>query len=224
MKKPKKMKKKKDWVRKKQKRESRKRDRGIVDLMMVIHHFFAALTGWLDEMDDPRNQSYIVYTQSDLVWMGLLKNMCAARTMRGMEENFNEDACIETLRILSGDKKLDEMPHSDTLNYYLEKLSPQCLADIRKRMIKSLIRGKSFYRAKLLGKHWRVIVDGTGLRDQRCQEAAHAAEKRLSPAAGLHTGGCAVCSGNGDGHLPWKRMGIHPDTERGRAETAVRKL
>lgn len=157
------MKKRKDWVRKKQKRASRKKDHGIVDLMRIIHHFFAALTDWLNEMDDPRNQSYILYTQSDLVWMGLLKNMCAVKSMRGMEDNFNTDTCIETLRILSGDKTLDEMPHSDTLNYYLEKLSPQCLAEVRKRMIKSLIRGKAFNRAKLLGRHWRVILDGTGL-------------------------------------------------------------
>lgn len=163
MKKPKKMKKKKEWNTKKKKRAARRKDRGIVDLIMIIHHFFAALTDWLDEMDDPRNQSYIVYTQPDLVWMGLLKNMCAVKTMRDMEENFNEDTCIETLRILSGDRMLEEMPHSDTLNYYLEKLAPQCLAGIRKRMVKTLIRGKSFYRGKLLGKYWRVILDGTGL-------------------------------------------------------------
>lgn len=163
MEKPKKMKKRKYWNTKKKKRTVRKRDRGIVDLMMVIHHFFAALSGWLDEMDDPRNQSYIRYTQSDLVWMGLMKNMCAVRTMRSMEDNFNTETCIETLKLLSGDRTLDEMPHSDTLNYYLGKLSPECLSDIRRRMIKSLIRGKSFYRAKLLGKYWRVILDGTGL-------------------------------------------------------------
>ena len=157
------MKKKKDWKTKKKKRAIRKRDHEIVDLMRIIHHFFAALSGWLDEMDDPRNQSYILYTQSDLIWMGLMKNMCAVKTMHDMEDRFNKETCIETLKILSGDKTLDEMPHSDTLNYYLSKLSPKCLADIRKRMVKSLIRCKSFYRAKLLGKYWRVIVDGTGL-------------------------------------------------------------
>ena len=131
--------------------------------MMIIHHFFAALNNWLDEMDDPRNEIYILYTQSDLVWMGLLKNMCAVRTMRSMEDNFTKETCIETLRLLSGDRSLNEMPHADTLNYYLEKLSPQCLSDIQKRMIQSLIRCKSFYKAKRLGKHWQVILDGTGL-------------------------------------------------------------
>ena len=133
------MKKRKYWNTKKKKRAVREKDRGIVDMMRIIQHFFAGLSSWLDEMDDPRNQSYILYTQSDLVWMGLLKNMCAVRTMRSMEDSFNTETCIETLKLLSGDKALEEMPHSDTLNYYLGKLSPQCLADIRKRMIKSLI-------------------------------------------------------------------------------------
>ena len=30
-------------------------------------------------------------------------------------------------------------------------------------MIRSLIRGKQFNRGRLLGKYWRVILDGTGL-------------------------------------------------------------
>lgn len=57
--------------------------------------------------------------------MGILKNICAVKTMRSMEEQFNEENCIDTLKILSGDRNLAEMPHSDTLNYYLEKLSGQ---------------------------------------------------------------------------------------------------
>ena len=80
-----------------------------------------------------------------------------------MEEQFNEKQCIHTLRIFSGDHRLEEMPHCDTLNYYLEKLSPSCLSDLRRRMVKSLIRNKSFYKGRLLGKYWRVIIDGTGL-------------------------------------------------------------
>lgn len=57
-----------------------------------------------------------------------------------MEENFNTDTCISTLRIMSGNCSLNEMPYYDTLNYYLEKLSPECLSeDLRKKMITSLI-------------------------------------------------------------------------------------
>ena len=39
-------------------------------------------------------------------------------------------------------------------------------------MVKSLIRKKSFSRSRLLGKYWRVIIDGTGLfyfREKHCE-------------------------------------------------------
>ena len=46
-------------MRKREKRERKKQGRGIVDFMMVSHHFFHSLRDWLLEMDGPRNQSYI---------------------------------------------------------------------------------------------------------------------------------------------------------------------
>ena len=150
-------------MKKRQKRERKKQDRGIVDFMMVTNHFFHSLREWMLEMEDPRNPSYITYTQADLTYMGILKNICGQYSMREMEENFNHENCITTLQILSGNRKLEEMPHYDTLNYYLEKLSPDCLSELRKKMVKSLIKGKQFHRNRLLGKYWRVILDGTGL-------------------------------------------------------------
>lgn len=150
-------------MRKKEKRERKKQDRGIVDFMMVTNHFFKSLKEWICEMEDPRNQSYIKYTQADLGYMAILKNICGQYSMREMEENFNRENCIDTLRILSGNEKLEEMPHYDTLNYYLEKISPDCFSELRKRMVTSLIRGKQFSRGRLLGKYWRIILDGTGL-------------------------------------------------------------
>lgn len=159
-------------MRKREKRARKGKDQGIVDFMMVSHHFFHSLREWFMEMDDPRNQSYITYTQADLVYMGILKNVCAQHSMREMEENFNRETCIDTLRILSGNKKLEEMPHYDTLNYYLERLSPECLSGLRKKMVTSLIRGKQFNKNRLLGKYWRIILDGTGLcyfKEKHCE-------------------------------------------------------
>lgn len=166
---------------KKEKRERKKQDRGIVDFMMVTNHFFHSLREWILEMNDPRNSSYITYTQADLGYMAILKNVCGQYTMREMDENFNKETCIDNLRILSGNQKLDEMPHYDTLNYYLEKLSPDCLSDLRKKMITSLIRGKQFNRGRLLGKYWRVILDGTGLfyfKEKHCDNCLCTTKKQ----------------------------------------------
>ena len=157
---------------KREKRERKKQDQGIVDFMMVVNHFFHSLKEWILEMDDPRNQSYTTYTRADLGYMAILKNVCGQYSMREMEENFNEENCIDILRIMSGNRKLEEMPHYDTLNYYLEKLSPECLSGLRKKMITSLIRGKQFNKGRLQGKYWKIILDGTGLfyfKEKHCE-------------------------------------------------------
>ena len=86
----KKLKKKADWLTKAKKRKMKKKDRGIVEIMMLTRHFFKELPQWLNEMTDPRHPSYTTYSQADLVLMGMLKNMCAVKSMRSMEETFNE--------------------------------------------------------------------------------------------------------------------------------------
>jgi hypothetical protein len=155
---------------KEEKREKRKKDRGIVDFIMIQTHFFKEFQKWIEEMTDPRHLSYTTYTQTDLIYLGILKNVCSVESMRQMEEKFNETVCADTLRLLSGNQKLKEVPHCDTLNYYLELLSPDCLSELRKKMVTSLIRGKQFYSNRLLGRYWRVILDGTGVA---CFEERH---------------------------------------------------
>ena len=81
------MKKKKDWITKEMKRRVKKNEKGIVDLLRIIFHFFQELPQWINEMTDPRNPAYTIYTQSDLIFMGILKNICAVKTMRSMEEH-----------------------------------------------------------------------------------------------------------------------------------------
>ncbi len=161
-----------ELMTKAEKRKLKKKDRGIVDFIKIVKHFFKNLNQWIEEMTDPRHPSYSIYTQNDLILMGVMKNVCSIKSMRQMDEKFNEETCIETMRILSGNNKLEEMPHYDTLNYYLERLSPECLSELRRQMVNSLIRGKQFYHNRLLGKYWRVILDGTGLfyfKERHCE-------------------------------------------------------
>lgn len=68
---------------------------------------------------------YYLYTGGSCL-DGRVKNIYSVLTMKSMEEQFNEEECVRTLRLLSGDQSLEEMPHGDTFNYYLEKLSLAC--------------------------------------------------------------------------------------------------
>lgn len=45
-------------------------------------------------MDGMRNPSYIIYSQTDLNYMGILKNAYVQHSMREMDENFNKRNCI----------------------------------------------------------------------------------------------------------------------------------
>ena len=166
------MKKRREWTTREKKRACRrKNDKGIVDVFKIIMHFFKPLTEWIMEMKDPRHPSYITYTQADLVYVGILKNLCSVESMRQMTDLFNEDACISAIPLLSGNWDISEMPHGDTLNFYLERLSPECLSELRRKMVKELLKSRRFHRFRLLGKYWRVVMDGTGLfhfREKHC--------------------------------------------------------
>lgn len=165
------MKKRNEWVTKHLKREKKLEDRGIADFIRVCRHFFKDMNSWIDEMTDPGNGSCTTYTQQALVWLGILKNACGIESMRQMNEKFNEETCIGTLSFLSGDGGLSEIPDFTTLNNCLEKLSPDCFSDLRKKMVCGLIRSKVFLKNRIPGKYWPVILDGTGLfhfREKHC--------------------------------------------------------
>ena len=165
--------KKENWKTKEEKRKLRKKeDNGIKDLLRIVRHLFKNLPQWLNEMDDPRNSAYTTYTQADLVCLGLLKNICSVESMHSMDDLFNEENCIRTLSVMSGDTKLEEIPHCDTLNYYLMRLSPDCLSGIRKRMVAALIRSHKFDDARMPNGSWRIIFDGTGVqyfKEKHCE-------------------------------------------------------
>lgn len=63
--------------------------------------------------------------------------------MRQLTEKFNRNECIENIsRIL--DCKLENLPHGDTINDFLEKLDPVELEEIIPKLVNHLIRMKSF--------------------------------------------------------------------------------
>lgn len=166
------MKKAKDWKRKSQKRKIEQQSNRVIDFVKIINHFFKNFSMWINEMSDGRHQSYIKYSQADYLYMGIMKNVCGIESMCQMEEKFNTEECINTLKLISENEELDEMPNMGSLNFYLEKLSPSNLRELRKKMIKTLIRNKTFYKERLLNKYWKVIIDGTGLfsfKEKHCE-------------------------------------------------------
>jgi hypothetical protein len=92
--------------------------------------------------------------------------------MLEMNEQFDEAECIKNIYKVLGLEEKDFLPHYVTINECLAKLSTNELEKVRKKMICSMIRKKSFDSAKFLGVYWLIIVDGTQLfcfKERHCE-------------------------------------------------------
>ena len=158
-------------MKKEQQRELKRGKNEFAAWMKICRHFFPGLPQWLNNMADPRNQSFITYTQAVIVLMCVMKNVSGIVTMRNMNTVFNEDAAIENLALLADEDNLTEMPDWQTANNYLERLDVGELEEIRRRMVKVLLRSRQFDRYKFQGC-WRIIFDGTGIayfKERHCR-------------------------------------------------------
>lgn len=147
-----------------EKREiKRKLNREISEFLKIQNHYFPDLITDIKKVMDGRNQSYITYEIEVVLYIMLLKNVCSIASMQEMNDTFNEDECIKNIYKILGLEEKACLPHYVTINECLSKLDTGELEKIRKDMVYSLIRKKSFDDAKFLGKYWLVIVDATQL-------------------------------------------------------------
>jgi len=61
---------------------------------------------------------------------------------------------------LWGEKGIEKIPHGDTINYLLERMTPKEIGAIRTRMVKELIRRKCFQNGRLVG-YYLIAIDGS---------------------------------------------------------------
>lgn len=88
-----------------------------------------------------------------MLMMPIMKNICDIRSMQNMTSSFNKEECISNAVLITGKKELSELPHYVTVNDFLSRLSPDELSGIRSKIIKTLIRKRSFEKARFLGKY-----------------------------------------------------------------------
>jgi hypothetical protein len=131
-----------------------------------------------NQMNDPRHPSYIVYSQAALIMMILMKWNSAIISMRGMTKQFNTEEAIDNLSYMCG-QKLEEKPDWQTVNNYLERLIPDQLQRIIQKMVKALIRTKTFAQYAIDGKYI-VIIDGTDYAFFREKHSPHDLVKKVT--------------------------------------------
>ncbi len=138
------------------------------ELAKTIRHFFPELVSMLRNLPDPRHPSYITYPSAILLMTRILSSLFYISSMRKASEEFNSATAIENIWTLCGESSAgEELPYWETINRYLERVNPSGLQDILCRLCRRLIRSRKFEGAKIRGKYWQVIIDGTQLHSSR---------------------------------------------------------
>lgn len=174
---------KEEHVRKKDIRKLKNSPRhGLTGFLKVMKHFFPDLADWIMGMEDPRHPGYVMYPQSILVMMGIMKNVMGIKSMREMQLKTNTDEAISNLAYLSGAENADKMQNLPTytaLNDYLARLDPSQLSGLRHKMALKLLEINALRQKRLLGKSVRVILDGTGLFHFDYKHCEHCLRSRI---------------------------------------------
>lgn len=114
----------------------------------------------LSQTADPRNQSYITYSNRTMLSTMVYKDIGGIESMQQMSVKFNKKEVVDNLYTFSGELAKEFLPHHVTENEYLERLAPEELQNILQQICYDSIRRKSFNDARFR-KKWLVIVDGT---------------------------------------------------------------
>lgn len=166
-------------IRRKDKRKLEGNTNYFFEFLKIKEHFFKSMNLWLKKVADHRHKSYKKYNTDVILFMMILKNAFNFKSMRSMTDTLNQDLVIENLeRAL--DVNLEELPHYDTINNFLEELPPEELEKIRTHMIKELLKKRCFEDYRINGKYWGIIFDGTGLFKFDEKHCEHCLRRKLT--------------------------------------------
>ncbi len=161
------MKQKRNHTRK-ETRDSLNQHKLALELTRVIRHSFPTLLPQLRQLSDHRHQSHVTYPVSVLLMTRILSSLCYIRSMRKTSEEFNSEQAIDNIWAICGEEQtVKELPYWETVNRYLKGLMPQELQKVIQNVVRRLLRSRAFEAAKIRGKYWQIIVDGTQLYRSR---------------------------------------------------------
>lgn len=161
----------------KEKREKEDKTNFFAEFMRIKEHFFQDITKRLKLVKDMRHKGYIEYETDIILFTIIMKYSCGIDSMTSMTQAFNKSECIENVRKALGYETLDELPHHDTINDFLVRLSNGEIEKIRDYMIRVLLKKRSFEDYRILNKYWCVAVDATGLYSFKERHCEHCLKK-----------------------------------------------
>lgn len=141
----------------------------VVECNRIQKKYCPDLFDRFKEVKDPRNQSYIEYSNVTMLGTLYYKGIAGISSMQQMTHRFNDETVSKNLNGFIDGSRGEYLPHGVTLNEYLERLDPGELEEVITGTVKALIRRKTFNEARFK-KKWIVIVDGTELDEGYTQK------------------------------------------------------
>jgi hypothetical protein len=147
-------------------------------LARTVRHFFPALNGWIDRIPDPRFPPLVIYHKRFLIWWGLSLFLGKLGSRRQLDYQLNTDG-PEVLGNLNrlAETAQDSRPVNQTLEYFLKQTGAAPVADLRRQMIRRMIRMKALDAARLLGR-FLILIDGSGYLVFRTRHCDHCLTQR----------------------------------------------
>jgi len=126
----------------------------------TVKHFFGGWDKLFGKISDPRAAGLLTYPLPSLLFAGTLMYLLRLGSRRQINFDLRHNENVEEkFRSLWG---TDEAPHGDTLNYAFQNIAVGEIQEVLCRLVETLIRKKVLDRWRLLGRYFRIAIDGTG--------------------------------------------------------------
>jgi len=127
-------------------RKPQEKEPGInnADLIRIVGVLWPKFNEYLDSVNDFRRQDRIVYEMRLLLFLAILERIMGHTSNRQHDYVKHEEFLKDTVSKLM-ETYPEFLPHSDTIKYVIERLKPEDLDAIRRKMTNKLLRGKRLY-------------------------------------------------------------------------------
>lgn len=135
---------------------------------MVLRAVFPKLNAWLNALPDPRLREMCLYTAAHLWWHIIATYLSRKGSRNAFDEQRQSGQAAWNMGLLCGqtaaDPRFEGQPTvtcSDNAAYHANRVAPEAVAQLPLLMFRDLLERRLFDEARLLGRWYRVVVDGS---------------------------------------------------------------
>ena len=130
--------------------EKEKCSRDFAAFCRITRQYFPEFISWQQGIKD--SGKFWTYETEVMLITVILKNICSTSSMQKMTDEFLDEGCVENLCRVLGVGCHEFLPHYMTINELLSRLETGELEQLRKNMIRALLRRRKFEGARFLGE------------------------------------------------------------------------